>query len=332
MAMTHGGNVWQGASPGDWLDFSANLRPEGPPDWVTEAMAGALGEARYYPDVAMRATRAGLAAYAGVPPECVLPTAGGVEAIDLICRAGVGRVLTMPPTFGEYARRARVYGREDAPFQSPEAVRRGDVAFLCNPNNPTGEVVERDRVLELAGEIRRAGGALAVDEAFIDLCPEESVRDRAARTPGLVVVGSLTKALCIPGARLGYLIAAPAWVERFGALAAPWSLNAFAAAVARALPEHLHELAEDRRLNDLRREALSKSLAALGAKVLPSKANFLLCDFGRPMTEAVRALMREGILVRECASFGLPANFLRLAVRTEGENARLAAALERALA
>jgi len=329
--MTHGGNVWQGASPGDWLDFSANLRPEGPPDWVMESMAGAMGEARYYPDVAMRAAQEGLAAYAGVPPECVLPTAGGIEAIDLICRAGVGRVLTMPPTFGEYARRARAYGREDGLYTTPGVVGQGDVVFLCNPNNPTGEAVGRDSVLALAEGIRSAGGALAVDEAFIDLCPEESVRDRAARTPGLVVTGSLTKALCIPGARLGYLVAAPAWVERFGALAAPWSLNAFAAAVARALPEHLDELTEARRLNDLRRAGLANSLASLNAKVLPSKANFLLCDFGRPMAEAAQALKREGILVRECASFGLPANFLRLAVRTEGENARLVAALERAL-
>jgi histidinol-phosphate/aromatic aminotransferase/cobyric acid decarboxylase-like protein len=329
--MTHGGNVWQGASPGDWLDFSANLRPEGPPDWVMRAMAGAMDEARYYPDLSMWAARAGLATYAGVPAECILPTAGGIEAIDLVCRAGVGRVLTMPPTFGEYARRARAYGREDAVFTSAEAVRRGDVVFLGNPNNPTGEAVERGRVLELAEAIRRAGGALAVDEAFIDLIPEESVRENAARESGLVAIGSLTKALSIPGARLGYLIAAPGLMERFGALAAPWSLNAFAAAVAQALPGHLHELAEDRRLNDARREALAASLAALGAKILPSKANFLLCDFGRAMADAVRALKREGILVRECASFGLPANFLRFAVRTEAENARLIEALERAL-
>ncbi len=95
--MTHGGNVWQGASPRDWLDFSANLRPEGPPDWVMKAMAVAMEKARYYPDLSMLKAREGLAAYAGVPAECVLPTAGGIEANDIICCAGIGRVLTMPP-------------------------------------------------------------------------------------------------------------------------------------------------------------------------------------------------------------------------------------------
>jgi histidinol-phosphate/aromatic aminotransferase/cobyric acid decarboxylase-like protein len=86
--MIHGGNVWRSGPPEAWLDFSANLRPEGPPDWVRRAMAGALDEARFYPDPDMRAARAGLAAYAGVPPECLLPTAGGIEAIDIACRAG----------------------------------------------------------------------------------------------------------------------------------------------------------------------------------------------------------------------------------------------------
>jgi histidinol-phosphate/aromatic aminotransferase/cobyric acid decarboxylase-like protein len=328
--MTHGGNVWQGSSPGDWLDFSANLRPEGPPEWVMQAMAGALDEARYYPDLSMRAAREGLAAYAGVPAECLTPTAGGIEAIDLVLRAGVGRVLTMPPTFSEYALRARAANRRAAAFTSPDSVETGDLVFLCNPNNPTGEARTRAEVLYLAGAIQRRGGALAVDEAFIDLCPEESVRDRAV-ADDLIVVGSLTKALCVPGVRLGYLIAPPIWMERFQALQAPWSLNAFAAAIARALPEHLGELKEDRRKNDARREMLAAELAALGARVLPSRANFLLCDFHRSTAEAVKALKRQGILVRECASFGLPSNFLRLAVRTEAENARLVAALREAL-
>ena len=79
--MKHGGNVWEAGSPSNWLDFSANLRPEGTPDWVMRAMQAALCHARYYPDCAMRAARAGLAAYAGVPEACILPTAGGVAAI-----------------------------------------------------------------------------------------------------------------------------------------------------------------------------------------------------------------------------------------------------------
>lgn len=74
--MDHGGDVWQGSGPGQWLDFSASLRPEGPPDWVLEAMARALEAARYYPQRSMDEARRGLCAYAGVEPARLLPTAG----------------------------------------------------------------------------------------------------------------------------------------------------------------------------------------------------------------------------------------------------------------
>ncbi|MBR5986337.1 MAG: hypothetical protein IK019_08015, partial [Clostridia bacterium] len=109
--MKHGGNVWQGEKPSEWLDFSANLRPEGIPAWVKAALESAKAEARYYPDIEMRGAQ-GIAAYAGTDEENVLPTAGGMAAIDLVLSLGGGRVITDRHTFGEYAERAAVYGRE----------------------------------------------------------------------------------------------------------------------------------------------------------------------------------------------------------------------------
>ena len=92
--MTHGGNVWQGDRPEVWLDFSANLRPEGLPEWVKRALLAGVERARYYPDPEMKRARAGLAAYAGVEPERILPTPGGAAAIDLALGLDAGRVLT----------------------------------------------------------------------------------------------------------------------------------------------------------------------------------------------------------------------------------------------
>ena len=96
--MRHGGNVWEG-QPADWLDFSANLRPEGTPAWVMDTMRAALSQACYYPDRAMRAARAGLALYLGVDESCVLPTAGGAAAIDLTL--GVRRGADRHAAFAE---------------------------------------------------------------------------------------------------------------------------------------------------------------------------------------------------------------------------------------
>ena len=166
----------------------------------------------------MDEARRGLCAYAGVEPARLLPTAGGVAAIDLICQVA-RRVFYLPPTFNEYARRARVHGRHALPYQGELGA--GDVLFLCNPNNPTGEALSRQAVLELGERVARQGGILAVDEAFIDYCPECSVRDRAGDS--LWVAGSLTKILAIPGARLGYLLSGQAPLAAMEALALPWA-------------------------------------------------------------------------------------------------------------
>ena len=321
--MKHGGNVWEAGRPSDWLDFSANLRPEGTPDWVMRAMQAALCHARYYPDRAMLAARAGLAAYAGVPEACILPTAGGVAAIDLCMALHPGRVRTEAPSFGEYAERAAAHHREhilwDGCFAS------GDLLMIGNPNNPTGSARSREEILALHAQAMRSGAVLAVDEAFIDFCPEHSVRRDVA--PGLTVVGSLTKTLCIPGVRLGYVCAAPEVIARMERQVLPWSLNMLAAEIAAQLPAHMDEIRLDAERNVQRRERLAGLLRAHGARVEPSLANFLLADFGQDMSDEVDKLKKRHILVRTCASFALGKSVLRLAVRTDAENDRLVEAL-----
>jgi len=325
--MKHGGNVWEDGKPEMWLDFSANLRPEGTPYWVMQAMQDALYHTRYYPDRTMKAAKRGLAAYAGVSPECILPTAGGAAAIDLALSMSPGTVHVMPVTFGEYAERAKVHGRSISVWNGECTL--GDTVVICNPNNPTGEAMTRKPILSLLEHIRSCGAELIVDEAFVDFCPECSVRQDIQ--PGLTVVGSLTKTLCIPGVRLGYVCAAPERIAEFERRALPWAVSALASAVAEKLPEHLEEIKADAAKNAVRREELAVTLRALGASVIPSSSNFLLADFGCDMTEAAARLKEKHILVRTCASFGLPPCVWRLAVKTEEENARLIACLEEEL-
>ena len=320
--MRHGGNVWDEARPEDWLDYSANLRPEGTPDWVMETLRRAVADTRYYPDRHMRMAREGLAAALGVDADCILPTAGGAQAIDLALSLDAGRVLVQMPTFGEYAERARAQGRAVAAWAEAQP---GDTAVLCNPNNPTGEARTSAQVLADFAALREKGASLMVDEAFIDYCPECTVRTQVQ--PGLTVVGSLTKILCIPGVRLGYVCAAPEMIHALEERMLTWSLNSFAAAIAAELPRHVEEMAADAAATDARREAFAHALTAMGVRVLPSRAPFLLADFGRDMTETVARLREKRILVRTCASFGLPPRYLRLAVKTVEENERFLAVL-----
>lgn len=325
--MIHGGNVWNTGNPSDWLDFSANLRPEGPPDWVLETLRSTLETIRFYPDPEMKRARRGLAGYLGLPEECVLPTAGGTAAIDLALTRLSGCVYIREPAFGEYARRAKAHGRKCAAWSGNGG--RGDTLILSNPDNPTGSVEDRETLLSLHRELHSAGAELIADEAFIDYCPEYSLRD--AVSPGLVIAGSMTKILGIPGVRLGYLCAEPETIRALREKAVPWSLGAQAAEIAARLPEHTDLIRRDAEINSRRREQFSALLEQLGAKVMPSRSSFLLADFRRDMTESAEKLKDRGILVRTCGSFGLGNSFLRLAVRTEMENGRLTAALEEIL-
>lgn len=323
MSVYHGGDVWQELKPGDYLDFSANLNPEGPPEWVRAAMLEGLENARYYPDLRQRAAIAGLSAFLGLPGECLLPTGGGIEAIQLAADIAAKHAVAQP-TFQEYARFCQ--NRRDVDRFRLDACEpgAGECLWLCNPNNPTGDAIPRKDVLALLERVEAAGGRLVVDEAFIDYCPGHSMRDMVCDHPALMVLGSLTKILAIPGVRLGWLAAYPSVVARVREKQTPWRLNCVADAVAAALPGHGEDFERIRALNDRRRAAFAAELTAIGGKVYPSAANFLLCDFGRDMRPIIDALRRERILVRPCGMFpGLTHGHVRLCVRTEAENGRL---------
>ena len=346
----HGGNVWQSYEPGHWLDFSANLRPGGPPDWVREALSRGLKTARYYPDPDMKRAVRGLAAFLDVDEACVLPAAGGVSAIDLVTALGNGPVTVLSPCFGEYARSAR---RHNRPLESicllsgldpsreplsPSAALSGRVpkngtVWLANPMNPLGAAFQPEETEALADMAEAVGSVLAVDEAFVEYCPAYSVRRKAAGRINLIVVGSMTKILGIPGVRLGYVCAHPDVISRLRYIQLPWEVSAFASEVAAALPLHRAEIRQDAEENARRREALKTALERLGIFVYPSRASFLLADLGRDAAPIALALREDGILVRTCEDFDLPhrQRHIRLAVKDEGSNRTLIQALERAL-
>lgn len=345
--MNHGGNVWQGGAPSDWLDYSANIRPEGPPEWVRRALAEGVEAARYYPDPEMRRARAALAEYLNLPEVLVRPTAGGISAIDLAARLPTSGALLCAPCFGEYAMLCARHGlpvrkvsllQGDHGIGDPaEAVRdalfEGCIVWLCNPLNPVGAAFTRNQVRCLLGEVEAAKGWLVVDEAFIEYCPEHSVADLVERCGRLLVTGSMTKILGIPGVRLGYLCAQPALLENLAQNQLTWELNCFAEAVACALPEHRADILSGGRANAARREELRAGLEALGVRVYPSEAAFLLADFGRPVDGIVQNLKRRRILVRGCMDFdGLDDGcHLRLAVKDPASNERLIQALREAM-
>ncbi|HET7271190.1 MAG TPA: aminotransferase class I/II-fold pyridoxal phosphate-dependent enzyme, partial [Rubrobacter sp.] len=205
---------------GELLDFSQNINPLGAPAEALEAARRALHEeSGRYPDLAYTELREALAGYLGVSAQRIVPTNGGAEALFLAARAAGtgGKALVLEPTFSEYAAAASASGletvrrvarrREDGFRLDPSSFEDLDgisLVFLCNPNNPTGELLARREVIEVADRVREAGALLVVDEAFADFYPDVGVADHV--NEGLWVARSLTKFFAIPGLRLGCLV------------------------------------------------------------------------------------------------------------------------------
>ncbi len=333
------------AARGGFLDFSGNINPLGPPEGVLLAAEKALrSEAATYPDPRYPELRAALAEYLEVPPETVLPTNGGAEALFLAARvaaeeSGGRRAVILDPTFSEYAAAARTAGLipESRIARRPERGFRLDasalddldgvgVVFLCNPNNPTGDLLPREQVLRVAERVRAAGPVLVVDEAFADFAPGESVAGEV--DDRLYVARSFTKFFAVPGLRLGCLVARDP--ERAQAFQPSWPVNVAAAAAGIvAARDGLFVEATISEISQRRAELFADLRGLPGITPYPGAANFLIFRGPEGLPER---LARLGVLVRGCGPFpGLGPRFVRVAVRGREENGRLVRALGEAL-
>lgn len=296
-----------------------------------------------YPEPQPRALVDGLAGLYGVDPANLLVGRGSDEAIDLLvrafCRAQRDSVMVFPPTFGMYEVAAHIQGAgvvavalEAARGFALDAARALDVwrpdtkiVFVCSPNNPTGNLVERATVERLC--VTLAGKALiVVDEAYLEFASAPSLVEWLGRFPHLVVLRTLSKAYGLAGARCGSLIADAAVVELLRRMIPPFAL------ATPSIEAALHALAEPQRASSAARVELILSerervAAALVRtrqvrNVWPSTANFLLVEC-HDAARVLHAGIDAGLLVRDVRSQPGLASALRVTVGSPEQNDRL---------
>jgi threonine-phosphate decarboxylase len=320
----HGGNIRAAgeAAGRPILDFSACTNPLSFP--AGAAVSRAARELDHYPDDRYVEFREAAARFCGAPPGLVVPGNGSTELIDLAIHALLqpgDRVVVRGPTYEEYRFRAALAGAEVKEGSGPDSSR---MVFLCNPNNPTGELLPRDELLRLAEECDRRRAVLVVDESFVELSdPGQTVAPDVADFAGLLVLRSLSKAFGLPGLRAGFAAASPPVAEALEARRSPWSLSVPAEAVAQACFRRAGPFLErSRRLVARERTRLMEGLREAGLRPRPSEAPFFCADAPVAASRAAREFLKRGFLVRDCASFGLPRT-LRFGIRTPAANRRL---------
>jgi histidinol-phosphate aminotransferase len=301
---------------------------EGPFPGVDEAVAAELERAWIYPAEAYTDLRESVAGWLGTTADRIVPSHGIQALIATVAHTfletGDAVVLTTP-TYGLYATTCAAAGARVVTVPSCElrhdvdglaaAARENDarLVWLCDPNNPTGSLVERgewERLL--AGIPDRC--AVVVDEAYAEYVDPElrldRLRDVEAGLP-IVVMRTFSKIFGLAGLRLGYAVVAEPLAALLDVVQEPFNVNRAALAAGRASLRQ-PELVETRRLaNEAGRERLADLLREAGAEPYPSQANFLLVDVGVDDRVLTEALARRGFLVRAGSEFGL-AGFVRI--------------------
>jgi len=355
LTLPHGGNIYfyadkYGIPEDGFLDFSASINPLGPSKAAVRAMKDAVPSLVNYPDPRCSGLKDALSVHLDVLKESLLIGNGSTELIYLIPRAlKAKKVLVFAPTFSDYARASGISGakvshitlREKDGFlpdmdRLKSALSGMDMFFLCNPNNPTGAVIEKDALLDILGMARKADAFVVVDEAFIEYAPGHSVINEAVQSKKVAVLRNFTKFYGMPGLRAGYLAADPSVVEKLGAAKEPWSVNTLAERAAIASLSDEAYIRRSLNLVEKEKEHLYAGLSEItGLRPYPPSVNFILVKLtGRwnNAAELSESLAAKGILIRDCSNFrGLDGRFFRVAVRGREDNDALCTALRESL-
>lgn len=329
-----------GLTPEEVLDFSVCSNPFPPPPGVRRLLHTV--DINRYPDSEATELRQCLSQKLEVAPDNILAGSGTVELIRLIALTYFRRgdlVLILEPTFGEYgvacqivgAEVFRQWGRAEENFV-PRIVetislikeRRPRGVFICNPNNPTGHYLSRG---EVEAVLDNCGDALLIlDEAYITFVDKGWSSTDLIPLGNVVILRSMTKDYALAGLRLGYAISSQRIVEHLRRVRPPWNVNAvaqMAGVIALKDARYLERCTE--RIKQAK-QFLVDELHRLGFALVPSRTNFFLVKVAN--AKAFRtALLKNGILVRDCTSFGLP-EYIRIAPRTMPECQRLVAAIK----
>ena len=341
----HGGDIY---SLDCRLDFSANTNPMGMPEAVARAACESIASAEHYPDTRCRKLRRALALHHRVPEDRMIFGNGAAELIyGLIFALKPKKSLLAVPSFAEYEEALQMCGcgieyyelKEENTFALQEdylahITEEIDLIFLCNPNNPTGVMIEPQLLSRIADRCHEKHVTMILDECFLELTGQAHLRSMIRRledTPELFILRAFTKSFAMAGLRLGYGMCSDtellASVKRY---IQPWSVSVPAQeAGLAAVTECDGYLEESRALIERERMFLMSDMRRLGLHVFPGEANYLFFKGPEGLAEKCRA---QGILIRDCGNYvTLRPGYYRVAVRTHEENEELIRTLKEVL-
>ena len=319
-------------------NFSSNVWPGGMLPALRHHLSANLESIGSYPPPHGEMITGKLAQWLGIGIDSLLLTNGTAEAIYLIAQAFAGEVSRIvTPTFSEYEHACALYGHQTEFVNHHPHIEgchfRHGLFWICNPNNPTGEIVSRHTILDMVRQ--NPACCFVVDEAYQGLANDvPSLVKDVADYPNLLVLRSLTKTYAVPGIRVGYVAGHPLLMTRIAAFQPPWSVNALALNVVDFALNNRPFTPDELSCYLAKSQALQQAIAQLpGCEVTTSPTGYFVVR--TPMEAAVHKRLlveRYGLLIRDASSFrGLSAFDIRIATQDDEKNEWLVAALQEVL-
>lgn len=315
---------------------------------VKEELIQALDTFRpqIYPKPMSDDIREALADYIGAKPENFIVGNGGDEMISYLLGTFLDpgdQILIHSPTFDMYELGAETLGASAIKVKDLPGYRRDQkglleavrtyqpkVTVICNPNNPTGDLLPRAFIEEV---LKAADNIVFVDEAYMEFAQKESVIDLIDTYPNLIVLRTLSKAFALAGMRCGYLAADEALIEAIAKIKAPYNLNAFTQLFAPIVIRHREDIFKVRDVICVERDRLYAAMKEIpGVTVYPSCTNFLLVQVDKKQEEIFEALRRKDILVKIYRNSQDIPNGFRISVTTKDVDDVLISVFREALA
>jgi threonine-phosphate decarboxylase len=347
----HGGQAWKLR---DIEDYSHNLNPFGPPEGIDEIIASAVADIGHYPDDSCAELKDTISKVFGIDPECITVGAGSSDIIrnvpNTFFKPGDNVVLSRPG-FAEYAQQCKIVGTNIVWNElTPENDFRIDLdslmynvgdntkaLYICNPNNPTGRVEPRDKIISIVRECEDRGVLVFLDETLLELVPgyaDITLSGIVDRFTNLIVATSLTKSFAIPGIRIGFGLSNPDIISEMEKVRMTWNVGQIEQTVATVLiRDHMDYVDQAAAVMGEESEIMNSSLNSIGFPAGPVSDSFFyfndISSLGMDGAEFQKKMLSHGIMIRDCASFGPEfKSYVRYSVKDRERNCRFLAAAD----
>ncbi|NLM25390.1 MAG: histidinol-phosphate transaminase [Firmicutes bacterium] len=328
------------------IKLASNENPLGASAKAMEAISNHFSKLSIYPDGNCTELKAELAKNLKIDHDQIIIGNGSDEVLKLIGEAYLtsdDQVIMADPTFSEYQYVARLMGAaeelvplKDHKHNLKEMLQRitpqTKIIFICNPNNPTGTIVNQDRLVEFLKAVP-SNILVVIDEAYYEYVQASDYPQTISLLKdfeNIIITRTFSKVHGLASLRVGYGIAHPKIIANLNRVKEPFNVNSLAQVAAIASLRDQEHLAKSVTVNEQGKLYLYQELEKLGLEYIPTEANFIMFNVRRDANTLFEELLKKGIIIRSGSIFNMP-SYIRLTIGTMEENESFIRALKEVL-